>query len=133
MVEVDRVVDAGRPQGVALQISSEALPGRGVGGAQPGVVRLRAGDDVLDVGLARGVERLARVGAEDPAESRDDVVLDALRVGVVATVVRRAPVLVSDGEAPPCPGPPLGGLAQLGEVDSLDGGDARGEGPIVAM
>ena len=71
--------------------------------AQPGVVRLRSGDDVLDVGLRVGLEALAGVRAIDAAQAADDVVLDRLRVAVVAGVLRRAAVLRRDGQpAPRC-------------------------------
>ena len=60
-----------------------------------------AGDHVFDVGIAPGAEALAGARAVDPAESFDDVELDALRVPVFDAVVGEAAVLGRDGEAAP--------------------------------
>ena len=65
-------------------------------------MRLGPRNDVLDVRLALGVERIARVGAVDAAtELVDDLVLDGLRVRVVVAVVRCAAVLGGDFKAAP--------------------------------
>ena len=70
-----------------VQVGREAPAHGGAGGAQPGVVRLRYGDHVLDVGLAEALERGAIVGGEHAAESVSDPRLDALRVPVVVSIV----------------------------------------------
>ena len=49
------------------RVFGELPPGRSVGLAEPAVVRLGPGDDVLDVGLRVGVEALAGVRAIDAA------------------------------------------------------------------
>ena len=73
------------------------------------------GDDVLDIGLARGRIVPPRVGPVDPAShGSHDLGLDRLRIGVVVPVVWRAAVLRRDDEA--VPGLGAEGLTEIGDA-----------------
>ena len=83
------------------RVIGEPAPGVRAGGAQPAVMRLGAGHQVLDVGLPLRVKPLPRIGRVDAAEVRDDDVFDALRVAVVVRVVTGATLFGCYAEAPP--------------------------------
>ena len=86
------------------QVAGEPFARGRIGSAESAVMRLGSSDDVLDVRFPRRVERLARIGAVDPAEAKDDPRLDALRVAVVVAVVGRTAVFFDDPETTPrCP------------------------------
>ena len=83
------------------RVIGEPAPGVRAGGAQPAVMRLGTGHQVLDVGLPLRVKPLPRIGRVDAAEVRDDGVFDALRVAVVVRVVTGATLFGCYAEAPP--------------------------------
>ena len=83
------------------RVIGEPAPGVRAGGAQPAVMRLGTGHQVLDVGLPLRVKPLPRIGRVDAAEVRDDVVFDTLRVAVVVRVVAAATLFGCYAEAPP--------------------------------
>ncbi len=88
-------------EGQIQRVIGEPAPGVRAGGAQPAVMRLGTGHQVLDVGLPLRVKPLPRIGRVDPAEVRDDGVFDPLRVAVVVRVVTGATLFGSYAEAPP--------------------------------
>ena len=93
-------VHLGRSQGQVEQVGSEAPPKIGAGCAEPAVMSLGDGNDVLDIGLSRGRVVPPGVGPVNPAShGGDDLGLDRLRIGVVVPVVWRAAVLRRDDEA----------------------------------
>ena len=68
--------------------------------AQPAVVGFRAGDDVLDVGIAGAAEVGAGVRPVDrPAECGHDLGFYGLGIGIVTRMVGRTAVFRCDGEA----------------------------------
>ena len=83
------------------RVIGEPAPGVGAGGAQPAVMRLGTGHQVLDVGVPLRVKPLPRIGRVDSTEVRDDVVFDTLRVAVVVRVVAGATLFGCYAEAPP--------------------------------
>ena len=83
------------------RVIGEPAPGVRTGGAQPAVMRLGTGHQVLDVGLPLRVKPLPRIGRVDAAEVRDDGVFDALRVAVVVRVVTGATLFGCYAEAQP--------------------------------
>ncbi len=83
------------------RVIGEPAPGVRAGGAQPAVMRLGTGHQVLDVGLPLRVKPLPRIGRVDSAEVHDDVVFDTLRVAVVVRVVTGATLFGCYAEPPP--------------------------------
>ena len=83
------------------EIPGESLPFHRAGAAQSAVVGLEARHDVFDVRFILVGEPFARVRGVHPAQLGDDSVLDGLRVGVVAGIVRGAPGFFGDVQAAP--------------------------------
>ena len=71
--------------------------------AQPAVVRLGSRHDVFDIGVPFRMKHLTRIGTEDAAEPLDDVVFDGLRICVLITAIRSAPMLCGDRQSAPLP------------------------------
>ena len=81
-------------------IAGERPPRRPVGRAQAALMRLAAGDDMIDIDLCHARERLARVRAVDAsAHRRHDLRFHALGIIVVVGVVGDTTVLVCDRNA----------------------------------
>ena len=83
------------------RVIGEPALGVRAGGAQPAVMRLGTGHQVLDVGLPLRLKPLPRIGRVDATEVRDDGVFDTLRVAVVVRVVTAATLFGCYAEAPP--------------------------------
>ena len=112
-------VHLGRGQGQVEQVGSETPPKIEAGGAEPTVVSLGDGNDVLDVGLSRGRIVPPRVGPVDPASHEgDNLGLDRLRIGVIAPVVRCAAMLRRNDET--VPGFGARGLTEIGDACGHD-------------
>lgn len=93
-------VHAGAGQGEVEQVAGEGAFGVAVPAAQAAVVRLAAGDDVLDVGVSDAGEVGAGVRAVDaPALLVDDMRLDTLRIGIVVRIIVRAAIFRPDRDA----------------------------------
>ena len=83
------------------RVVGEPALGVRAGGAQPAVMRLGTGHQVLDVSLPLRLKPLPRIGRVDATEVRDDGVFDTLRVAVVVRVVTAATLFGCYAEAPP--------------------------------
>ena len=98
-------VDRGARQGQVEQVAGKLTPGGGVRCAQAAVMGLRAGNDVLDVGLGGAGEPGACVwSVDDTPHAGDDTLLHGLGIGVVVGVIWRTTILGGNHKAAPCTG-----------------------------